>query len=44
MERVTGIEPVFHAWEARIIPLYYTRNGHKPTRSVEKGQVPAILE
>lgn len=23
--RVTGIEPVFHAWEARVLPLNHTR-------------------
>ena len=27
MERVTGIEPAFKAWEALILPLNYTRNG-----------------
>jgi len=25
LERVMGIEPTSHAWEARILPLYYTR-------------------
>lgn len=25
MERVTGIEPAFKAWEALILPLNYTR-------------------
>ena len=25
MERVMGIEPTSQAWEARILPLYYTR-------------------
>ena len=25
MERVTGIEPAFRAWEARVLPLNYTR-------------------
>lgn len=25
MERVSGIEPPSHAWEARVIPLYDTR-------------------
>ena len=26
LERVTGIEPAFKAWEALILPLNYTRN------------------
>ncbi len=25
MERVTGIEPAFSAWEADVLPLNYTR-------------------
>ena len=25
MERVTGIEPVYSAWKAAVLPLYYTR-------------------
>ncbi len=25
MERVAGIEPAYQAWEARVLPLYYTR-------------------
>ena len=25
MERVTGVEPVSLAWEARVIPIYDTR-------------------
>ncbi len=24
-ERVAGIEPAYHAWEARVLPLNYTR-------------------
>ena len=27
MERVTGIEPAFSAWEADVLPLNYTREG-----------------
>ena len=27
MERVTGIEPASRAWEARVLPLNYTREG-----------------
>jgi hypothetical protein len=27
LERVTGIEPAFRAWEARVLPLNYTRVG-----------------
>ena len=26
MVRAAGIEPASHAWEARIIPIYYARN------------------
>ena len=26
MERVTGIEPVYSAWKAAVLPLYYTRS------------------
>ena len=29
MERVAGIEPASHAWEARVLPLYYTRQKAK---------------
>jgi hypothetical protein len=25
MERVMGIEPTYQAWEARVLPLNYTR-------------------
>jgi hypothetical protein len=25
MERVTGLEPVSHPWQGRVIPLYDTR-------------------
>ncbi|MFM2073388.1 MAG: hypothetical protein RLZZ623_3652, partial [Actinomycetota bacterium] len=33
MERVTGIEPAFSAWEADVLPLNYTRiEGLRPTR------------
>jgi hypothetical protein len=28
LERVKGIEPSSQAWEARILPLDHTRNGH----------------
>ena len=31
LERVTGIEPVYSAWKAAVLPLYYTR----PTRPSE---------
>jgi hypothetical protein len=27
LERVMGIEPTARAWEARVLPLYDTRNG-----------------
>ena len=26
VERVMGIEPTYQAWEARVLPLNYTRN------------------
>jgi hypothetical protein len=29
MERVTGIEPAFSAWEADVLPLNYTRAGER---------------
>ena len=29
MERVTGIEPAFSAWEADVLPLNYTRVGDR---------------
>ena len=28
LERVTGIEPVYSAWEADVLPLNYTRRFH----------------
>ncbi len=28
MERVTGIEPAYRAWEASVLPLNYTRLGN----------------
>ena len=31
MERVTGIEPAFSAWEADVLPLNYTRRGGDPS-------------
>lgn len=30
-ERVRGIEPPLQAWEARVLPLNYTREGRKLT-------------
>jgi hypothetical protein len=30
VERVTGIEPVYSAWKAAVLPLYYTRTRLKP--------------
>ena len=27
LERVMGIEPTYQAWEARVLPLNYTRKG-----------------
>ena len=34
MERVTGIEPAYRAWEARVLPLNYTRS--RPQDSLRK--------
>jgi uncharacterized protein (DUF427 family) len=33
LERVKGIEPSYRAWEARVLPLNYTRGGRNGTRS-----------
>ncbi len=33
VERVTGIEPAFSAWEADVLPLNYTRVSNDPGRS-----------
>ena len=30
MERMTGIEPAFSAWEADVLPLNYIREGSRP--------------
>jgi hypothetical protein len=30
MERVTGIEPAYRAWEASVLPLNYTRMMRDP--------------
>ena len=35
MERVTGIEPAFSAWEADVLPLNYTRR--QPTSVPDQG-------
>ena len=35
VERVTGIEPAYRAWEARVLPLNYTRS--RPQDSLRKG-------
>ena len=32
LERVKGIEPSYRAWEARVLPLNYTRKGANRTR------------
>jgi hypothetical protein len=29
MERVKGIEPLYAAWEAAVLPVNYTRAGHR---------------
>ena len=33
LERMKGIEPSYQAWEARILPLNYTRMKHLPSYS-----------
>ena len=35
VERVTGIEPAFRAWEARVLPLNYTRLSSNRGRKAE---------
>ena len=32
LERVRGIEPLYEAWEAAVLPLNYTRSALKFTR------------
>jgi hypothetical protein len=32
LERVTGIEPAYSAWEADVLPLNYTRRTGRPGR------------
>ena len=34
VERVTGIEPVYSAWKAAVLPLYYTRDAPASCASV----------
>ena len=34
MERVTGIEPAFSAWEADVLPLNYTRQNNREGSNV----------
>ena len=33
LERVTGIEPAFSAWEADVLPLNYTREVAEDTKA-----------
>ena len=40
MERATGIEPAFSAWEADVLPLNYTR---EVRRTLAKGLVSRCL-
>ena len=45
MERVTGIEPAYFAWEANVLPLNYTRNEPTPVaRNWRDGQTNADTE
>ena len=37
LERIEGIEPSWLAWEARTLPLSYTRNGRYFSRSKQDG-------
>ncbi len=41
MERVTGIEPAYRAWEARVLPLNYTRDTNRPHRRL-RGRQPSM--
>lgn len=34
MERATGIEPAFTAWEAVVLPMNYARKAHKRFLSI----------
>jgi hypothetical protein len=45
MERVTGIEPAYEAWEAAVLPLNYTRSGvpAAPEPKMGKGLQAAII-
>ncbi len=36
-ERVRGIEPPFRAWEARVLPLNYTRSRARVARDLRRG-------
>ena len=45
MERVTGIEPVLFAWEAKVLPLNYTRpepSGDAAIPPVEDCSIPPV--
>ena len=39
MERVMGIEPTYQAWEARVLPLNYTRTVTVYSRLQEVGKL-----
>jgi hypothetical protein len=38
VERATGIEPAFSAWEADVLPLNYARTGHNANQDVATEQ------
>ena len=38
MERVRGIEPLYEAWEAAVLPLNYTRPALKGTDVRKEGR------
>ncbi len=40
MERVTGIEPAFSAWEADVLPLNYTRERSDATKGAQLESAP----
>ncbi len=44
MERVTGIEPAFSAWEADVLPLNYTRKVSATLRQASTGPAQGHVE
>jgi hypothetical protein len=42
-ERVMGIEPTYQAWEARVLPLNYTREAKRQVQSVMVLSIKAVV-